>query len=238
MNERRFLLNCPVDLITPNDALEKVEEAVRADINFHIITINPEMIMNAQNNSQFLNIINNSQMNIPDGIGIKIAFKLRNVVCENIRGVDFARRLILYANENNLPIAFLGAKEDVINKACEKFKQDYPNLNIVYKRNGYFDNDDEIISEIKSANPKILLVGLGSPRQEEIIYKLKNNLQGCIMIGVGGSFDVLSGTVKEAPKVYRKFGLEWLYRTFCQPERIRRIIPALPLFLLKCIIEK
>ena len=99
------------------------------------------------------------------------------------------------------------------------------------------NNDDEIIAQIKEANPQILLVGLGSPKQEEIILKLKNELQGCAMVGVGGSFDVFSGIVKESPLVWRKLGLEWLYRTICQPERFKRIFPVLPIFLIKCIIN-
>lgn len=238
MNERKYLLNCPVDITTADDALNIVKEAINKNANFHIITINPEMIMSAQNNPEFLNIINSSELNIADGVGIKIAFKLRNVFCENIRGVDFARKLISLANDMNLPIAFLGAKEEVINKACENIKNDYPNLNIVFQRNGYFDNENEIISQIKSANPRILLVGLGSPKQEELIYKLKNTLNGTVMVGIGGSFDVFSGIVKEAPLIFRKLGIEWLYRTICQPERIKRIFPTLPLFLLKCIINK
>ena len=238
MNKREFLLDCPVDTINQETALSLVSSAISKRQNYHIITINPEMIMNAQNNPDFLDIINNSDLNIPDGVGVKIALKMKGVNCLNIRGVDFARRLIAFANEKNIPIGFIGAKEEVIQAACNNFVQEYPNLNIVYKRNGYFKNFEEIIPEIKSANPKILLVGLGSPKQEELIYKLKNNLEGCTMIGVGGSFDVLSGTVKEAPLIYRKMGIEWLYRTICQPERIKRIFPALPLFLLKCIIRK
>ena len=87
------------------------------------------------------------------------------------------------------------------------------------------------------ARPQILLVGLGSPFQEEFIVKLKQKLDGCVMVGVGGSFDVFSGIVEEAPIIYRKLGLEWLYRTLKQPERFKRIFPLLPMFLIKCIIN-
>ena len=80
-------------------------------------------------------------------------------------------------------------------------------------------------------------MGLGSPKQEELIDKLKNVLKGSVMIGVGGSFDVFSGFTKEAPVIYRKLGLEWLYRTIKEPKRFKRIFPALPLFLVQCIME-
>ena len=183
------------------------------------------------------NILTLSDLNIVDGVGVKIALKIKGIKQEQIRGVDFSRSLVKLANENNYRLAFLGAKEEVIQKAKENFLTEYPNLNFSYVRNGYFQNDDEIIEEIKKAQPQILLVGLGSPRQEEFIIKLKESLKGCVFVGVGGSFDVFSGITKEAPQIYRKLGLEWLYRTISQPERFKRIFPLLPLFLIKCIIS-
>ncbi len=237
MSMKAFVLNCPIDLISSNEALNKANNAIQNNTNFQIITINPEMIMNAQKNQHFFDILSNSDLNIADGVGVKIALKLKKINQNQIRGVDFSRELIKLASENNYRIAFLGAKEEVIQKAKENFLKKYSNLNFVYTRNGYFDNENEIIEEIKSANPQILLVGLGSPKQEEIILKLKSVLNGCTMVGVGGSFDVFSGIVKESPVIYRKLGLEWLYRTILQPERFKRIFPVLPIFLIKCIIE-
>ena len=237
MSMKAFVLNCPIDLCSLDEALNKANDAIRNNINFQIITINPEMIMNAQKNEHFFNILSNSDLNIADGVGVKIALKLKKIKQNQIRGVDFSRELTKLASENNYRIAFLGAKEEIIQKAKENFLKKYPNLNFVYTRNGYFDDENKIIEEIKSANPQILLVGLGSPKQEEIIVKLKSVLQGCTMVGVGGSFDVFSGIVKESPMIYRKLGLEWLYRTILQPERFKRIFPVLPIFLIKCIIE-
>ena len=237
MSMKAFVLNCPIDLCNLEEASNKANDAIQNNINFQIITINPEMIMNAQKNEHFFNILSNSDLNIADGVGVKIALKLKKINQNQIRGVDFSRELIKLASQNNYRVAFLGAKEEVIQKAKENFLKKYPNLNFVYTRNGYFDDENKIIEEIKSANPQILLVGLGSPKQEEIIVKLKSVLQGCTMVGVGGSFDVFSGIVKESPMIYRKLGLEWLYRTILQPERFKRILPVLPIFLIKCIIE-
>lgn len=237
MSMKASVLNCPVDLCDCNYALNCVQTAINKNENFHIITINPEMIMNAQKTESFFNIIKNSDLNIADGIGVKIALKLKKINQNHTRGIDLSRNLIKLASENNYKIGFIGAKEEVIQKTKENLIAQYPNLNIVYLRNGYFDNDEEIIKEIEQASPQILLVGLGSPRQEEFIVKLKNTLQGCTMIGVGGSFDVFSGIVKESPLVFQKLGLEWLYRTILQPERFKRIFPVLPIFLIKCIID-
>ena len=237
MKENTAVLNCRVDLIDKDNALSLVKKSIEEKKNFQIITINPEMIMNAQNDLSFLNIVNSSDLNIVDGIGVKIALKFQKINQNQIRGVDFSRSLVELASKNSYRIAFLGAKEEVIQKTKENFLQQYPNLNIVYLRNGYFKNDEEIMNEIISSNPQILLVGLGSPKQEEIISKLKTKLNGCTMVGVGGSFDVYSGIVKESPEIYRKLGLEWLYRTVKQPERFKRIFPTLPIFLIKCIID-
>jgi len=236
MSMKAFVLNCPVELCDISEAIEKSKNAIDTNNSFQIITINPEMIMNAQKNKSFFDIVNASDLNIADGIGVKIALKLQKVKATHIRGVDFSRELIKTASENNYKIAFLGAKEEVIQKAKENFLKQYPNLQFVYVRNGYFDNEEKIIEEILEAEPQILLVGLGSPKQEEIISKIKSRLNGCVMVGVGGSFDVFSGMTKESPVIFRKLGLEWLYRTIMQPERIKRIFPVLPIFLIKCII--
>ena len=237
MNNKAKILNCKIDLIDEQNALNEAKKALMENRNFHIITINPEMIMSSEKNPDFKELINNSDLNIPDGVGVKIALKIKSINQNQIRGVDFSRKLIELASKDNLRLGFLGAKEEVIQKAKENFLKKYPNLNSVYTRNGYFKNDDEIINEIVEKNPQILLVGLGSPKQEEIIVKLKNKLKSCVLIGVGGSFDVFSGLTKEAPVIYRKMGIEWLYRTILQPERFKRIFPTLPLFLIKCIIE-
>lgn len=237
MKNSYSVLSCRVDQIAVDDAIKEVSNAIENCENFHIVTINPEMIMNAQRNHQFMNLINNSELNIPDGVGVKLALKLKGVECNNIRGVDFARKLVSFANEKNLPIAFVGAKKEVIEQTCINFKNEYQNLNIVFSSDGYFKNDEDIIEKIKTSKPKILLIGLGSPKQEEFIVKLRNSVKGCAMIGVGGSFDVFSGLTKESPLIFQKLGLEWMYRTICQPERFKRIFPTLPIFMLKCIME-
>ena len=231
------VLNCRVDCVNSLQALEMAHKAIIEKRNFHIITINPEMIMNAQKAPEFLNIINNSDLNIMDGVGVRIALKLQKINQEQIRGVDFSRNLVELASKENLKIGFIGAKEEVIQKTKENFIKKYPNLNVVYLRNGYFKNDNEIIEEIAKSAPQILLVGLGSPKQEEFIVKLKQKLKGCVFVGVGGSFDVFSGLTKESPVIFQKLGLEWLYRTLKEPKRLKRIFPTLPIFLIKCIIK-
>ena len=210
----------------------------KEDKVYQVVTVNPEMYAQAEVDKEFKKILDEAEMVVPDGVGIKIALKLKGHNVERIPGIDFARRLLEWCAKNNKPVAIVGSKEEVITKAVENLKNEIENLDIVYYHNGYFDNKDEIYENLKQANPRLILVALGSPKQEYFIYGAKNNLPPCLMIGIGGSLDVWSGEVKRAPKIYQKLGLEWLYRTVSQPERFKRIFPALPLFLWKVITFK
>ena len=126
-------------------------------------------------------------------------------------------------------------KPEIVEKAVQNLTNEVPNINIVYYHDGYFNSNEEILNELKLRNAKLILVALGSPKQEKFINEAKSILKDGLMIGVGGSFDVWSGMVQRAPKIYQKLGLEWLYRTIKQPERFKRIFPALPLFVLKVL---
>ena len=236
-DKREKIQGIYIDLVNEDDAFDKLREVIGSNHSAQIITINPEMIVKAHNDENLKNLINSSDLIIPDGIGVKIALKLKKIKQDQIRGVDFAYKLLKYAQENNYTVGFLGAKEDILCLTINKIKNDMPKINIVYSRNGYFDDENEIINEIQKAAPNIILTALGFPKQEIINFKLKKILQKSILIGVGGSFDVWSGTVQEAPPVWRKLGLEWLYRTIKQPERFKRIFPTLPIFLFRSIIE-
>lgn len=227
----------PVDILTYNQALECAKSAIDNGENMQVATINPEMVELAKKDKDFANILKHSELVVADGVGIKIALKLKGVNQERIGGVDYSRSLIEMCARNNLRLALLGAKEEVINTVCQKLKCEFENLNIVFSHNGYFNDENAILNEIKKACPQVLLCALGAPKQEFIIYRLKEMLQGCTMVGVGGSFDVFAGCVQRAPIMWQKLGLEWLYRTIKQPERFRRIFPTLPIFLFESIID-
>ena len=226
-----------MDILTYNQALECAKSAIDNGENMQVVTINPEMVELAKKDKDFANVLKHSELVVADGVGIKIALKLKGVNQERIGGVDYSRSLIEMCARNNLRLALLGAKEEVINTVCQKLKCEFENLNIVFSHNGYFNDENAILNEIKKACPQVLLCALGAPKQEFIIYRLKEMLQGCTMVGVGGSFDVFAGCVQRAPIMWQTLGLEWLYRTIKQPERFRRIFPTLPIFLFESIID-
>lgn len=218
-----------IDTFTFDEALQYAEKG-------QVVTINPEMILSAKSNPDFAEIINNAELVIPDGIGVQLGLKILGHNVRRIAGIEFGRKLIdKFASQ---PTAFVGAKPEIIQKAVENLKKEVPNLNAVYVQDGYFKDDDRVLDELTAANPKLVLVALGSPKQEIFISKAKNLLPNALFIGLGGSFDVWSGVVERAPEIWQKLGLEWLYRTVKEPKRFKRIFPTLPLFVLKVFKEK
>lgn len=218
-----------IDTFTFDEALQYAEKG-------QVVTINPEMILSARRNADFAEIINSAELVIPDGIGVQLGLKILGHNVRRIAGIEFGRKLIdKFASQ---PTAFVGAKPEIITKAVENLKKEVPNLNAVYVQDGYFKDDDRVLEELTAANPKLVLVALGSPKQEIFISKAKKLLPNALFIGLGGSFDVWSGVVERAPEIWQKLGLEWLYRTVKEPKRFKRIFPTLPLFVLKVFKEK
>lgn len=207
-------------------------------VSGQVVTINPEMIDNAVKNKQFAQIIQEAQLVIPDGIGVEIGLKILGHKVRRIAGIEFSRNMINIFAKEGKSIGFLGAKPEIIEKAVANIKSEIPEADIVYVQDGYFNDEQKVLKDLQEKQPKLLLVALGSPKQEEFIYKAKNILPDSLMIGVGGSFDVWSGVVQRAPEIYQKLGLEWLYRTIKEPARFKRIFPTLPLFVLKVLNEK
>ncbi len=226
------------------DSKEEFYELVKKDIvrenKRFIITANPETFNIAIKKEEFYQtLMDKDTVLIPDGIGIVKAANIQKYgVKERITGVDLAEYLLNIANEQKLKVALLGAKEEVINKLKEKINNDLPNVNLVKCENGYIKDKDVFFEELVSKKPDIVLVALGIPYQEELIYKHLSKFKKGIFVGVGGSFDVLSGTKKRAPKIFQKLNLEWLYRIVKEPKRIKRFWDNNVKFLLKICFKK
>ncbi len=229
------LLGFEIDNYSLEEAVLKAEEYLLSGKIAQVVTINPEMFECAQSDQYFASIINESEIIIPDGVGVKIALKLNGINANRIPGIDFAKKMLEISAQKGCKVAIIGAKEDVITAAIKNLKNELNDLNIVYYRNGYFTEDEVVYSELSNAAPDLILAAMGSPRQEKFIYGLKKVLNKGVMIGIGGSLDVWSGMVKRAPLLFQRTGTEWLYRTVTQPSRFKRIFPTLPLFLIKVL---
>lgn len=189
-----------------------------------IITANPETLTMAETDKEISKMLldeNNSV--VPDGIAIVKACKMLNVpVTERIAGVDIADYLLKIANEQKKSLYLFGAKKEVVESLVNKINTDYPNINILGYSDGYVKDRDKVFKEIIKLKPDVCLVALGIPHQEKLIYKYLDKFDKGIFVGVGGSFDVLSGSKKRAPKFFIKTNTEWLYRIMCEPKRLKR----------------
>lgn len=205
-----------------------------------IITANPETYMLSRKDSEISDMIyNKNNLVVPDGISIvKTSNILGYNIKERITGVDLAEHLLTLANENKYKVYLFGASEDVMDKLTNAISTKYPNINLVGGTNGYMKDKDGVMNYIKTTNPDIVMLALGIPLQEKLINKHINDFKKGIFIGVGGSFDVLSGTKKRAPRIFIKLNLEWLYRIASEPKRITRFIKHNIKYLIVILKEK
>ena len=209
---------------TVKDFQDAVNSAIDNEDKLFIVTANPETFSYGESNEDFNKLLTDKSVTlVPDGISIVKASKMLEMPCaERITGVDLASYLFEVANNKKLNIALLGAKEEIIGTLVNKLKRDYPAINIVAYQNGYEENKDRFFDDIKNKDVDICLVALGIPSQELLIYNNLNKFNKGIFVGVGGSFDVLSGIKKRAPKCFQKLNIEWLYRIIKEPKRIKR----------------
>lgn len=238
--ERRIvkLLGFNIDTFDQEGAVNYAMNLIETQKGGQVVTINPEMIEYGLKNSEFADILNSTDLVIPDGVGVKIGLKIKGIDAQRIAGIEFSHKMVEECAKKSFSLGLIGAKPDIIQKASENLKAEFKNLNIAYVQDGYFSEKDVVLAQLKEKSPKLLLVALGSPKQEEFIKEARKLLPESVMVGVGGSFDVWSGEVQRAPVIYQKLGLEWLYRTVKEPQRFKRIFPNLPRFIFRVIFSK
>lgn len=189
-----------------------------------VVTANTEAFMQGKEDEVLRSLMLDEETTVvADGIGIVKGVKMLGLsITERIPGVDLAEHLLMAAHETNKSVFLFGAKQEVLDSLCEVIKQKYSGLTLLGAKNGYVQDKDAVFMEIKELKPDIVLVALGIPYQEKLIYKHLSDFNKGIFVGVGGSFDVLSGTKARAPEFLIKCNLEWLYRLLKEPSRIKR----------------
>ncbi|WP_436862563.1 N-acetylglucosaminyldiphosphoundecaprenol N-acetyl-beta-D-mannosaminyltransferase TarA [Staphylococcus caeli] len=201
--------------------------------NLFIVTANPEIVDYATENEAYRNLINSADYVVPDGTGIVKAAKILNTPLKTrVPGIELTEACLKIANANQQKVFLLGANNEVVMKAVEKLSAQYPNIRFDF-HHGFFDLTDEmVLKQVTDFNPDYIFVGMGYPRQEQWIKKHAHRFQKTVMMGVGGSIEVFSGTKKRAPLLFRRLNLEWVYRLLIDWKRIGRM-KAIPKFLLK-----
>lgn len=214
---------------------EILEKNLSQNKKTFIVTANPETFMMSEKDEEMRKLLlDNDTFLVPDGIGIVKAARMINYdVKERITGIDIANELLKLGNKQKKSIYLFGAKQEVIDSMEKVLKESYPNLNLVSMSNGYEKDKDKIFEKIVKTKPDIVLVALGIPLQEKLIYKHLDKFDKGIFVGVGGSFDVISGHKKRAPKIFIKLNLEWLYRILKEPKRLKRFYDSNVKFIFK-----
>lgn len=191
-----------------------------------INTINPHSFCVAVKDETFRKALVNSNILIPDGIGIVKAIKfLSNKKIKRITGADLHNHLIKLAKKNYLKVFYLGASNTTLDKIKKKVAFDYPNIKVYtfsppYKQAFSEEDDIKMIEEIEKANPDVLFVGMTAPKQEKWVHKNKSKLNTPIICSIGAVFDFYAGTVKRAPQWIIKLNMEWFYRLCREPKRL------------------
>jgi N-acetylglucosaminyldiphosphoundecaprenol N-acetyl-beta-D-mannosaminyltransferase len=228
-----------IDRVSMNEALQLISGFIASGLPHHIVTADASMVVTYNHDAEFARIADASDLTTPDGAGILWGSKRLGVpVTHKVSGVDLAARCIARSHElheGGKPgwrVFFFGAAPGVAEAAAKQMQERYPHAQIVGHRDGFFTPDDEaaIVEQIRAAKPDILLVALGIPKQEKFIARHKEALGVPVCIGVGGTLDVFSGTVKRAPVWVQNVGLEWLYRTASDPKRRIKKLTQLPVF--------
>lgn len=219
-----------------------MKEAVQACLDLAgragaVYTPNAEMADLALRQPKFLELLNGGDLIVPDGAGVVLASKLKRVPLKGkVAGIELAQNLLAPAQERGLRLFLFGSKPGVAERAAEKMKEQYPLLEICGTANGYFSDESGPVSAICAAKPDVVFVCLGSPKQERFIHAHKQECNA-LMLGLGGTLDVIAGDVKRAPDFYVKHNLEWLYRGALDPKRWGRLM-RIPAFLVKVLFRR
>ena len=241
MKDIATILDVPVVPYTMDEAVTKLtQDTLRQKRNF-VVTANAEIIMMAQDDKEYKTLLSETaDLVLPDGAGTVWAGNyLGYTIPERVAGYDLYLRLLEEAAKNNIPVYFFGGKPGIAEEAAEEGKRRWPGLKMAGCRNGYFsaEEEPEIIEDINRSGAVMLFAALGAPKQEKWLAKYRDQLKPCLLMGIGGSFDVLAGKVQRAPKWMQDAKLEWFFRLVKQPSRFRRML-ALPKFVFAVRSEK
>lgn len=204
--------------------LEILKDHLVGEKRMFLVTANPEIFMLGKSDTEIEKLLLDEDTTMTaDGVGLVKGGKMIGVELPGrIPGVEIAKELMAYGNEYGKSIFLLGAKQEVIDALGAVIDQEYPNLKVCGAVNGYVQDKDAVFEDMKKLQPDIVLVALGMPAQEKLIYKHLGDFEKGIFVGVGGSFDVLSGMKQRAPQFFIEHNLEWLYRITKEPSRLKR----------------
>lgn len=234
------LFGVPFDDGSLQEATERALSLIARKSAAYTVTPNPEIMMKLRDNPALQKAVESADLILPDGVGLVYASKIvGRPIYHRVPGIDFASALMEKLAERQGSVYLLGAKPGVAEAAALKMQEACPGLRIAGTHHGYFSAGEEprLLEQIQQAEPDLLLVCLGAPRQELWMARYAGRLTVGLMVGLGGALDVYAGCVSRAPKIWRNLGFEWLYRLLRQPQRLKRM-KCLPAFLWAAVKER
>jgi N-acetylglucosaminyldiphosphoundecaprenol N-acetyl-beta-D-mannosaminyltransferase len=234
------VLGCRVDAAGVDEAVTRIVELARGNVPATVVTLGTEMVVRARREPRFRAVLNASALSLCDTVGVLFAARAQGLPLPGrVTGVDLLDPLCADLAREDLGVYLLGGKGDTAAKAGAALVARHPGLRVCGARDGYFSpaEDATVAAAVAASGARVLLVGLGSPRQEIWVADHLEKTGAMVGIGVGGSFDVLAGNVERAPEVWRRLNVEWLYRLLKEPWRWRRQL-ALPAFVWLALCER
>ena len=224
------ILGVPVDELDSYEAaVDRVARTIADGRKAFWVAINPQKIHRALREPELLAAINAAEVRICDGVGVSLASRiLYGRPIKRCTGCDLFFHLISASASRGWRVFLLGGSAEANKQAAAKLVEKHPGLQIVGRQDGFFENSQAAIEQINRAKPDLLFVAMGSPKQELWIARHRRAIEAPFCLGVGGSFDVASGLVARAPRLFRRVGLEFLYQLITQPRRWRRQIVYFP----------
>lgn len=222
-NKRITMLDTIIDVLNMDETVKLVNQYIQTKTPLHLMGVNADKINELNSNPLMKDIVNKCGVINADGASVVLASMfLKKKLPERVAGIDLMIKLVELCEKENYSVYLLGAKQSVVEQTSKVLKSKYKKINICGIHNGYFKEDEwkDISKEIKKLKPDIVFVGITSPTKEYLIEYLQNDGNKSVFMGVGGSFDVISGNIPRAPKWMQEHSLEWLFRVIQEPRRL------------------
>lgn len=215
-------MNCPMDSSTMDETVSIITDRIEKDEFTQHVVVNVAKVVNMQKDPELDESVRECDIINIDGMGVVWGARMLGYpVPERVAGIDLFYALNKKAEDKGFPVFFLGATEEVANKAAKNMQDRYPNLKIAGHHHGYFWDDEEaVVREIKASGAKLLFVAITSPKKERFINRWREQLGVTFVMGVGGTLDIVAGKTERAPKWMQQAGLEWFYRLAQEPGRM------------------
>lgn len=218
---RADLFGLPIDCLTMDETVERCEELIRARRPSQHVVLNAAKVVMVQDVPGLREIVRSCDVVNADGQSIVWAGRILGVpVPERVAGIDLMERLLVSAETNGWPVFFLGAREHVLQRCIQRVEKRHPKLIVAGAHHGYFEDAGEVAKAVRDSGARIVFVGISSPKKEFFLSEHLRDMGDVFAMGVGGSFDVLAGVTRRAPRWMQRAGLEWFYRFVQEPRRM------------------